>query len=187
MKRFLKSALKPGFILCRKVLQSKLGSSLIERVDSELQTIKDIRLKQSLRCCGDEIHIQQPIWITHPDHVEIGTRVAFAAYVHIWGGGGVKIGNRVMIGSHTAITSVTHDYMAEVMYSTVITKQVVISDDVWIGAHAVILPGVKIGAGSVVAAGWIVSRAVPPYAIVTGIPGRVVRFRSVGQESKAED
>lgn len=91
----------------------------------------------------------------------------------------MKIGNRVMIGSHTAITSVTHDYLADVMYGTVVTKRVIINDDVWIGAHAVILPGVSIGEGAVVGAGCIVSKDVPPYAVVTGIPGRVIRFRSI--------
>ncbi len=139
--------------------------------------IRDLRLKKSLRSCGEKVHIQQPIRITHPEHVELGTNVSFAAFVHIWGGGGVKIGDRVMVGSHTAITSVTHDYLLEVMFDTVITKQVTISDDVWIGAHAVILPGVTIGEGAVIGAGSIVSKDVLPFAVVRGIPGRIMRFR----------
>jgi maltose O-acetyltransferase len=177
MNRVLKVSLRTGLTLCRKLMRSRIGKAVIISASSEFRIVQDINLKESLRHCGDEIHFQQPIWITHPNCVEIGTKVSFAAYVHVWGGGGVKIGDRVMIGSHTAITSVTHDYHSEVMYGTVVTKPVVIGDDVWIGAHAVILPGVKIGEGAVIGAGAIVSTDVPDYAVVVGIPGRVVRFR----------
>jgi maltose O-acetyltransferase len=186
MNRIIKAILKPGFALCRKLMRSEMGKAVISRTRSELQLIQDINLKESLRRCGDEIHFQQPIWITHPDQVEVGTKVSFAAYVHIWGGGGVKIGDRVMIGSHTAITSVTHDPSSEMMYDTVVTKPVTIENDVWIGAHAVILPGVNIGAGAVIAAGCIVNKDVPDYAVVVGVPGRIVRFRSSPRSVKEE-
>jgi len=54
---------------------------------------------------------------------------------------------------------------------------VTIEDDVWVGARAVILRGVRIGRGSVIGAGSVVTKSVPPYAIVAGNPARVVRFR----------
>jgi maltose O-acetyltransferase len=54
---------------------------------------------------------------------------------------------------------------------------VVIQDDVWVGARAIILRGVVIGRGSIVGAGALVTKSVPPYAIVVGVPARVVRFR----------
>jgi acetyltransferase-like isoleucine patch superfamily enzyme len=53
----------------------------------------------------------------------------------------------------------------------------VIEDDVWVGARAIILPGVTIGHGSVIGAGAVVAKSVPPYSIVVGNPGRVVRSR----------
>lgn len=52
-----------------------------------------------------------------------------------------------------------------------------IGSDVWIGANAIILPGVTVGDGAIIAAGSVVSRDVPPYAIVGGVPARVIRFR----------
>lgn len=122
--------------------------------------------------------------------IELGDDVSLAGFIHIWGGGGVQVGNRVMIGSHTAITSVTHDYSAETMYGTVVVNPVIIKDDVWIGSHAVILPGVTIGEGAVVGAGCVVTRDVPPRAIVTGVPGRIVRLRPDSAplgEQKEED
>lgn len=56
-------------------------------------------------------------------------------------------------------------------------KRVVIGNDVWIGAHAVILSGVKIGNGAVIAAGAVVTKDVPAYAIVGGVPAKVVKYR----------
>jgi virginiamycin A acetyltransferase len=53
----------------------------------------------------------------------------------------------------------------------------VIQNDVWIGTHAVVMRGVTIGHGAVVGAGAVVTRDVPPYAIVTGVPARVQRYR----------
>ena len=52
-----------------------------------------------------------------------------------------------------------------------------IGHDVWIGANALILPEVTIGDGAVIAAGAVVTRDVPPYAIVGGVPARVIRYR----------
>jgi acetyltransferase-like isoleucine patch superfamily enzyme len=56
-------------------------------------------------------------------------------------------------------------------------KPVVVEDDVWLGADAVVLPGVRVGRGAVVAAGAVVTHDVPAYAIVAGVPARLVRRR----------
>lgn len=56
-------------------------------------------------------------------------------------------------------------------------REVVIGNDVWIGANAIILPGVKVGDGAVIAAGSVVTKAVGPYAVVGGVPARVIKYR----------
>lgn len=56
-------------------------------------------------------------------------------------------------------------------------KQLSIGNDVWIGTRAIIMGGLKIGDGAIIAAGAIVTKDVPPYAIVAGIPARIIRFR----------
>lgn len=56
-------------------------------------------------------------------------------------------------------------------------KKVVIGNDVWIGAHTVILPGVNIGNGAIIGAGAVVTKDVPPYAIVGGVPAKIIRYR----------
>jgi len=56
-------------------------------------------------------------------------------------------------------------------------KEIKIGNDVWIGAHAVILPGVTINDGSVIAAGAVVTRDVPPYSVVGGVPAKAIKQR----------
>jgi acetyltransferase-like isoleucine patch superfamily enzyme len=158
-------------------ITSKCGIRLVSKIQRELIHLKNVYLRGRLKSCGSSVGFQFPIHIDQPDQVEIGSDVSFAAYVHIWGNGGVKIGDRVMIASHTAITSITHDYLADEMSSTVISKSVTISDDVWIGSHAIIMPGITIGKGAVVGAGCIVTKDVLPYTIVVGIPNRVLKNR----------
>lgn len=64
-------------------------------------------------------------------------------------------------------------------------KRITIGNDVWIGEHAIILSGVSVGNGAVIAAGAVVTKDVPPYAIVGGVPAKVIRYR-FSQETMAE-
>jgi acetyltransferase-like isoleucine patch superfamily enzyme len=57
-------------------------------------------------------------------------------------------------------------------------KGIVIEDDCWIAANSIILDGVTIGRGSVVAAGAVVSKSVPPYSVVAGVPARIIKSRN---------
>lgn len=95
--------------------------------------------------------------------------------------GPVTIGRDVMMGPECVIFTTDHVFadtsrpmieqgMAE-------TKPVTIGDDVWIGQRALILPGVSIGNGAVVAAGAVVTKDIEPYAVVGGNPAKVIRDR----------
>lgn len=175
-------ALKPSSIFLSMIkifLQSKKGNRLNEKFVFLINEAKRLRLEATLKSCGHNVSFQFPIQISQPECVSIGSNVAFASFVHIWGGGGVTIGNRVMIGSHTAITSITHNYTQEIMYATVVTRPVVIEDDVWISTHAVIMPGITLGKGSVVGAGCVVTHDVDPLTIVAGVPGRKINERTI--------
>jgi len=98
----------------------------------------------------------------------------------------IKIGNKVMFGPEVAIRGGNHrtDIVGRFMKDiTDIEKRpqddkgVTIEDDVWIGTRAIILHGVVISRGAIVAAGSVVSKNVPPYAIVGGVPAKTLRFR----------
>jgi acetyltransferase-like isoleucine patch superfamily enzyme len=124
---------------------------------------------------GDSV-IYPSVVIHSPGTVRVGRNVAIAEFVHMWGGGGISIGDNVMIASGLTLTSQTHGPGLTARRSN-IEAPIVICDNVWIGAGAIVLPGVRIGEGSVIAAGAVVTRDVPPLVIVGGVPA--VKLRDV--------
>jgi acetyltransferase-like isoleucine patch superfamily enzyme len=98
----------------------------------------------------------------------------------LFGGGGIDIGEAVLISPGVVITSHQHTFGRrdqEIREQPLDFGKVTIERDVWIGANATILPGVHIGSGSVIGAGAVVSRDVPPGVVALGIPARVFRER----------
>ena len=63
------------------------------------------------------------------------------------------------------------------MYETNTKGDIIVEDDVWIGIHAIILSGVHIGRGAIIAAGAVVTNDIPPYAIVGGVPAKLIKYR----------
>jgi len=135
-----------------------------------------------LKCSGTKkkSDIDFPVKFKGRNNIEIGNNVSINAFVHIWGQGGVKIGNEVMIATHTVITSLTHDYSyKEMRFAPIISKPVIIEDDVWIGSDVSIMPGVTIGRGAVVGAGSVVTKDVPPMVIIVGSPAKILKHRKI--------
>jgi len=92
----------------------------------------------------------------------------------------ITIGDYTMIANGTYITTVEHGMEHNnipMLLQPNKTETVTIGPDVWIGAKAVILPGVKIGKGAVIGAGAVVTKDIPEYAIAVGIPAKVIRLR----------
>ncbi|NQX48681.1 acyltransferase [Paenibacillus tritici] len=97
--------------------------------------------------------------------------------------GDITMGDGVRIASHASMYGFNHGFASAdipVFRQPCTVKGIIIGDDVWIGANAVILDGVRIGSHSIIAAGAIVTREVPPYSIVGGNPARVIRTRLAG-------
>lgn len=119
------------------------------------------------------------VWIAPGRNLVVGDDVDFALDVLVTTGGGVTIGDRVLIGYRTQILSTNHAINGrEPIFSSGHVKQpVCIKNDVWIGASSIILPGVSIGEGAVVAAGSVVTKDVPAFAIVAGVPAKLIRYR----------
>jgi len=92
--------------------------------------------------------------------------------------GPVTVGNHVNLAQGITVTALNHNFAdasLRIDEQGVSTLPVTIEDDVWIGANAVVLPGVTVGTHSVVAAGAVVSRDVPPYSLVAGVPAKVIK------------
>ncbi|MGP8004941.1 MAG: acyltransferase [Smithella sp.] len=120
------------------------------------------------------------VYFTHTYGIEIGKRFSVNSGAILDGRGGIKIGNGVMIGPHAAIYSSGHNFaeLDRPMTSLDhIMAPVVISDDVWIGAHVCIPGGITIGRGAVVAAGAVVVKDVEANTIVAGVPANTIRKR----------
>lgn len=96
-------------------------------------------------------------------------------------GGEISIGEKCIFSQYITIVAANHliskdKFMIDQPWDTTKNK-VVISDDVWIGSHAQIMPGVTIGKGAVIAAGATVTKDVEPYAIMVGSPAKLLRYR----------
>lgn len=113
--------------------------------------------------------------------VRIGDRTHIDQFCVLYGQGGLSIGRGCAIASGVIVYSQTNQIGAgaevPVVDQPVVYAPVHIGDDVWIGARAVILPGVTVGDHAVIGAGAVVRQDVPAWAIVAGVPARVIRDR----------
>jgi acetyltransferase-like isoleucine patch superfamily enzyme len=115
--------------------------------------------------------------------IRVADRVWLGPYVVIYGHGGVEIGEWSLISMHATILSSNHAIPAMdrcIRWEKDVLLPTKIGRDVWIGANAVILGGVTIGDGAVVAAGAVVTKDVESGAVVAGNPARFLRKREAG-------
>lgn len=159
--------------------------------------------KKSFRKIGKNVTFEKGVLVFHPENIEIGNNVYIGHNVFLKGyyknlmiignntwigqgsflhsGGGIKIGNFVGIGPFVKIITLQHiidnDITRPIITREQIYEKVVVEDDCDIGTGAIILPGIKIGKGSIVGAGSIVTKDVKSYSIVVGNPAKLLRIR----------
>jgi acetyltransferase-like isoleucine patch superfamily enzyme len=119
---------------------------------------------ENIHVGNDVIMFWQPILLAAKSKIIIGNKVMFGPGVTLIGGG------------HN--TSVVGKFMRDVEEKRPDDDRgVIVEDDVWVGAKAIILRGVVIGRGTIVAAGAVVTKSTPPYSIVGGVPAKLIKFR----------
>ncbi|MBN3966976.1 acyltransferase [Pseudomonas gregormendelii] len=118
------------------------------------------------------------IYISNCSQLRIGKACQINEGVFIQG---ASIGDYVMIAPNVSILNESHTFQRTdipmVFQPTTPKSNPVIDDDVWIGRNAVILPGVHIGRGSIIGAGAVVTKNIPPYSVAVGVPAKVIRSR----------
>jgi len=132
---------------------------------------------------GAGTNIFMRAWLDSPGDLSIGTNTIVNQRCRLDSRGGLTIGNSVSIAAEVCILTATHDMQSRDCAGVI--RPVTIEDYVFIGTRAMILPGVTIGRGAVVAAGAVVSRDVDPYTIVAGVPSRIIGHRQQDLEYSA--
>jgi acetyltransferase-like isoleucine patch superfamily enzyme len=131
---------------------------------------------------GDESHIlSYAMLLGFGGNIAIGQHCTVHPFCILYGGGGLQIGDSVRIAAHTVIIPANHIFEnpeIPIRLQGVRTEGVVIKNDVWIGTGVRVLDGVTVGQGSIISAGAVVTKDVPDYAIVKGVPARVTSWRN---------
>ena len=133
-----------------------------------------------IKKCGKNIIVDRGTYFGY--NVEIGdySGIDINCQLLSCDAAGIVIGNHVMVAPEVVIMTANHkhdDITRPMQGQGFEIAPVIVEDDVWIGTRAIILPGVRIGRSSVIGAGAVVAKDIPPFSIVVGNPAKVVRKR----------
>ncbi len=146
-------------------------------------TIRCNQIRKKLAICGEKVHFDRSVMLNHPMNIKLHDYVHIQPDCRLYGMGGIEIGMGTIIAHEVQILSSNHNYDSDDLESLPYDrrfdcKKVVIGEYVWIGARAIILPGVTIGSGAVIGAGSVVTKDIPECAVVGGNPARVIKYRN---------
>lgn len=143
------------------------------------RSIRKFCVKRCFDYCGKEVNVEKGASFGTGRGIRIGDRSGVGVNCSIHGP--LTIGDDVMMGPEVVILTNSHKFDR---VDITMNKQgsyvdpVVIGNDVWIGTRSIILPGVKIGNGVIIGAGAVVTKDVPDYAVVGGVPAKIIRYRN---------
>lgn len=139
--------------------------------------------KLLIKSMGKAVEIEAGFMVRNARHISMGNHIFLNHSVELdaeWGN--IAIGNHVMIGQNTLLTTARHNFEEmdiKIMFQGLKQSTVIeVGNDVWIGANVTILPDVRIGNGAVVGAGAVVTKDVPDFAVVAGVPAKIIKFRN---------
>ncbi|MBB5723914.1 acetyltransferase-like isoleucine patch superfamily enzyme [Loktanella ponticola] len=118
--------------------------------------------------------------------ITVGDNVGISEYAYIGGAGGVRIGSDTIVGQYFSTHSENHVFSDPdnlIREQGVTRTGIEVGPDCWIGAKVTLLDGVTLGRGCVVAAGSVVNQSFPDYAIIAGVPARLLRMRDMSAAS----
>lgn len=142
-------------------------------------------LKQLFGSMGESVHVDIDFHCEYGINIHVGDNVIINMNCTFVDNNRIDIGSRVLIASDVKIYTATHSTDPSVRnhsnnpnpgsWCQTYSRPIVIEDEVWIGGGAILLPGVTIGKGSVIGAGAVVTKDIPPYSVAVGNPARVIK------------
>lgn len=157
-------------------LHAVKGCQQLEAVDVLDHDGKQAAIRNLFGSVGENPNVLPGFICDNGKNIHVGRNLIINYHVTILDVDEVHIGDYCMIGPGVLIATVNHPMTpAGRRQHLSLTKPVVIGDDVWIGGHATILPGVTIGNNCVIAAGAVVTHDVPDNTLVAGVPAKAVR------------
>ncbi|SMG01311.1 acyltransferase [Burkholderia singularis] len=170
--------LRSRFYYVLAALKYYLANNVVARFPCE--KARNLYYRKALRIgIGRDTHLSMRLFFTGYHSrcsVSIGDNCVLNREIYLDGRTGIVIGDNVNVSFQTCILSLHHDHNDPNFSS--IGGIVTIQDHAWIGARAIILPGVTVGRGAVVAAGAVVARDVPEFAVVGGVPAKIIGERN---------
>ncbi|MGC6415396.1 MAG: acyltransferase [Bacteroidia bacterium] len=130
---------------------------------------------------GENVTIHPSVLIRNPEGISIGDNSNINHGCELHGRGGLKIGSNTLFAYNIIVFTDTRLFKTEALLKSVKGRKatpVVIGDDVWIGANVLIMGNVEISDHSVIAAGSVVTKDVPSWAIVAGNPAQIIGYRN---------
>jgi maltose O-acetyltransferase len=123
--------------------------------------------------------IQPNVFFSHCHNIRCGKNFIVNSHSYFHGLGGIEIGDYVLIGPNVVVSSGRHEILGRkyVMLQNITPQKIVIGDGVWIGANAVIMPGVTLAKGTVVGAGAVVTKSTQAFSVVVGVPAKRMKTR----------
>jgi maltose O-acetyltransferase len=144
-----------------------------------VRIVRGILCRGLFKRCGRNVNIEKGVYFGDGGSLEIGDHSGLGEGCRVYGS--VTIGRDVMIGPDVILLTRNHRFdrldVPMRLQGWGDERPIHIGDDIWIGARVVVLPGVTVGSGAIIAAGAVVTSDVSPFAIVGGNPARVLRMR----------
>lgn len=137
--------------------------------------VREIFSELTGRSVDDQFTLIPPFYTAYGLDIRVGRRVFINQCCTLYDMGGVQIADLVMIGPNVNIITTGHPLPPSERRAYIEAKPIVIERNVWIATGATIIGGVTVGENSVVAAGAVVTRDVPPNSLVAGVPAKVIR------------
>jgi len=144
--------------------------------------IRSLLWKFLLKSVGKNVIIKGSCKFAHPYNIEIGNNVYISAGVKFLNTekAGISIGDFVIIGPNAIFLTtklIYSNWKIPISYGSKLHHPITVGNDVWFGANSIILPGVYIGRGAIIGAGAVVTKDVPPFTVVGGVPAKFIQYR----------